>query len=144
MYDDGWGSFLGRDAAYSDDKKDIYRKLTTDNSSLFQGKRYADLFLYAAILGFKNGQSCKLKKQNPNIPISAFSSKQKAILLALVIADTGDIDILLDEKAALKKIEEYANWGIDELESMVTSERESGDYLRQLKDEILGLSSYDI
>ena len=130
-----WDSFLGRDVAYSREKGSIYRKLMNDSSSIFQNKSYADVFLYAAILGFKNGQYAKLKDRAPNIPISAFNEK-KAILLALVIANTRSVDILLNEHRVLTKIEEYANWGIDELESTIFH-LEKDDYLRQLKNYIL-------
>lgn len=130
-----WNSFLGRDVAYSEEKGVTYKKLVKDSSSIFKDKSYADVFLYAAILGFKNKQAVKLKNRTPNIPISAFNEK-KAILLALVIADTRSVDVLLDEHLVLKKIEEYANWGIDELESMIISLGKD-DYLRQLKNDML-------
>ena len=105
---------------------------------MFEDKNFADIFFYAAILGFKNRQSVKLKKRMPNIPVQAFTDKQKATLLALVIADTNDINILLDEKTAVTKIEEFANWGIGELEAMANPAKLGSDNrLMQLKRVIM-------
>ena len=126
-----WGTFLGRDLGYADDKKEIYEKLQEHS---FKNKNFADIFFYAAVLGFKNRQAVKLKERMPNIPVQAFTDKQKATLLALVIADTNDVNILFDEKTAVTKIEEFANWGIGELEAIVSPARLGSDNrLMQLK-----------
>lgn len=130
-----WGTFLGRYLGYAEDKKETYEKL---QEHLFEDKNFADIFFYAAILGFKNRQSVKLKKRMPNIPVGTFNDKQKATLLALVISDTNDINILLDEKTAVTKIEEFANWGIGELEAMANPAKLGSDNrLMQLKRAIM-------
>ena len=132
-----FNTFFRQDAAYSDEKMKIYRRLSDDEKSFFFDETYAKIFFYAAILGFKSGRSAKLKKKKRNIPITVFSNKQKAILIALVIANTNGIDVLLDDRQTLKIIEEHANWGISELESLVIGGRHSfDDYLLTLKKDI--------
>lgn len=138
-----FNTILGRDVAYSDEKTKIYERLSNDHSSLFSGKTYAKIFFYAAILGFKSGRVAKLKKRKPNIPTTVFSNKQKAILIACVIANTKGIDVLLNDRQTLKIIEEHANWGISELESLVIEGgHSSDDYLLTLKNVIMSSSAH--
>lgn len=129
--------FLGRDVAYSVEKTKIYQMLSGDENSLFRDETLAKIFFYAAILGFEKERSIKLKKRKPTIRITAFSNKQKAVLIALVIANTKGIDVLLGKTRPLTIIEEHANWGINELESLVIEGgHNSDDYLLTLKNVI--------
>ncbi len=104
---------------------------------MFEKRRLADIFFYAAIMGFKKGRSAKLKKRMPNIPVSAFSDRQLGILLTLAIANADDVDILMKKNAARDIIEEYANRGIDELDSIIIPSAHRDEYMEQLKRAIL-------
>lgn len=127
---------FGRDFGYSEDKRRIYEKLLK-KYKLFKDGRLADIFFYAAIIGFKNGYTAKLKKRKPYIPVSAFSKEQQAILLSLTISDTNGVDILMKKNGARDIIEEYANWGIDELDTVAIPGAVRDEYMEQLKRAIL-------
>lgn len=108
--------FLGRNVSYSDEKRKIYDMLLADPLSPFRGETMADVFVYAAIYGFKKQKKEKLKKAKPNISAIAIEDPHTALLVAISIIETGGIDILFDEEKATNIIEEYANGGIDILE----------------------------
>lgn len=108
--------FLGRNVSYSNEKKEVYDMLLEDALSPFRGKTMADVFVYAAIYGFKQRRREKLKKAIPNISAKAIETPHTALLLTIPITETGGIDVLFDEEAASNIIEEYANGGIDILE----------------------------
>lgn len=127
---------FGRELGYSEDKRRIYDKLLK-KYRLFQEERLADIFFYAAIMGFKNGHTATLKRRKTGIRFSAFSDRQIAILLSLAIADTNGVDILMKKNGARDIIEEYANWGIDELEAIAIPGAVRDEYMEQLKRAIL-------
>ncbi len=110
-------NFFGRNVSYADEKTDTYERLRNDTLSPFKGMTMGDIFVYAAVFGFKNRRREKIEKAKPNISAVALSDKQTALLLAISIAETGGIDILFQNDAATRVIEEYANGGIDILES---------------------------
>ena len=74
----------------------------------------------------------KLVKAMPQISAVAFSRKQKAILLSLVISDTNGIDILFDAAKATRTVEEYANWGIEEIESELKGNVHGADTITKM------------
>ena len=136
---DDINDIFGRDLSYSEDKREIYDKLRK-KYPLFKDGLLADIFFYAAIMGFKNARSATLKRRIPNIRVSAFSDKQMAILLALAIANTNGVDILMKKNGARDIIEEYANWGIDELDAIAIPGAIRDEYMEQLKRAMLDFS----
>ena len=109
-------NFFDRNVSYATAKSKIYDRLRDDPLSPFQGRTMADIFVYAAVSGFKYGRREALQKAKPYISAVAFSRTQIAILLTIVIAGTHSIDILFKSKDATKILEEYANVGIERLE----------------------------
>lgn len=112
-------SFFGRNVSYSKKKSNTYKKLQSDPLSPFKDKTMAEIFVYAAIFGFSNKRKAELKDPVPQISAVAFSNKQKAVLLTTVISDTQGIDILFAPDDAIEMVEQYANGGIDLLESQL-------------------------
>ena len=110
-------NFLGRNLSYSGEKIKNYNRLREDALSPFKGRMMADIFVYAAIYGFINDRHEELKNVKPQISSHALSKQQSAILLAITISHKKSIDILFEPDKAIKIIEEYANGGIDKLES---------------------------
>ncbi len=105
-------NFLGRDVSYSAEKRKIYDMLLNDARSPFRGKTMAEIFVYAAVFGFKNKKREKLKKAKPQISAIAISKSHTALLLTIPIIDTNGIDVLFNSEETVSMIEEYANGGI--------------------------------
>lgn len=124
--------FFGRNVSYSKSKFKIYERLRADPLSPFKGKNMSDVFVFAAVAGFRHNKKTKLVKAMPQISAVAFSRKQKAILLSLVISDTNGIDILFDAAKATRTVEEYANWGIEEIESELKGNVHGADTITKM------------
>jgi dnd system-associated protein 4 len=103
---------------------DIYNSLRTDSTrdkgaidfeeAPFETNK--DIFMYAACLGYQN----RLKKKLPSgkkstIRREVFSENDLAILVAIAIADYGDVKILANWSEIMTIAEEYAHAGILQL-----------------------------
>lgn len=108
--------FFGRNFSYSNKKIEIYDRLRRDPLSPFKGGNLADVFFYAAVLGFRNERSEPLSDPRPNIWVNAFGRRRVAVLTAIVVSH-GGIDALFDPEKAKSVLEEYANAGIDIIEN---------------------------
>lgn len=117
---DGISEFFGRNVSYAKDKLATYTRLRDDPLSPFKGRDMVDIFVNAAITGFTAKKRVELKKKTPNISVLAMSPEQKSILLTIAIAEKHTIDILFSKRDAVRIIEEYANGGIDILESRLS------------------------
>lgn len=130
-------NFFGRDVSYSKEKGEIYDMLKDDPLSPFMGETMATVFVYAAVFGFENNIKESLKHPVPQIPTSALSPTQKAVLLSLAISDNGGIDILLgDAKRATDVICKYANGGIDILESRLIKGGVGADVMTRMSADL--------
>lgn len=114
-------TFLGRDVSYSSEKTGIYDRLRDDSRSPFVKRTMADVFIFAAVFGFKYKKREKLKSPRPNITANAFDRGQTALLLTIPIMESGGIDVLFHNREAITIIEEYANGGIGLLEDQLLS-----------------------
>lgn len=112
--------FFGRNVSYAKDKYEAYNRLREDSKSPFKGRSMVDIFVSAAVAGFVNKKRSKLKKKTPNISAVAMTPEQKAVLLTIAISTEGAVDILFKKAKVVDIIEEYANSGIDVLESRVS------------------------
>lgn len=124
--------FFGRNLSYSEEKLPIYNKLQEYELSPFKDKDMYEIYTYAAVSGFKNNTSVKLQKSIPNISAAAIPRKHKAVLLSLVIQKAGDIDILFDDSKVKKIIDEFANGGIDLLESELIGDPHGADAITKM------------
>ena len=117
MEDRTLDDFFGRNFSYSNKKIKIYDRLRRDPLSPFKGGNLADVFFYAAVLGFRNERSEPLSDPRPNIWVNAFGRRRVAVLTAIVVSEAGGVDALFDPEKAKCVLEEYANAGIDIIES---------------------------
>jgi dnd system-associated protein 4 len=116
----------GRDTVTIDEAvHDIYTQLTEGNDPIMAPFRtMKDVFMWAVALGYKNGERRAITGKRLTIfRWAQFSSQIDIPLLkALVIADSGDIDVLLSQDQILTVAEEYANAGIYNLQDNVLNE----------------------
>lgn len=123
--------------SYSEEKGRIYGMLTDDPLSPFRGETMATVFVYAAVFGFENSTRESLKNPMPQIRTSALSPTQKAVLLSLAISESGGIDILLgDATRVIDVICQYANGGIDILESKLIKGSVGADVMTQMSADL--------
>jgi len=79
-----------------------------------------DLFMLAACVGFRAGQSKPLGKREQPFHYSVFSeSEDIPILKAIAIAYTNDVAVLEDADRIVEIAEEYANAGIGEVKTLI-------------------------
>lgn len=107
---------------------DVYRQLKKEaNNEVEQAPfdTYKDLFMFAACVGFQNGRRTKPRKGNNGgeVPSKVFTEDDLAILKAIAIAETGDVEVLNRFGEVLAIAEEYANAGIYEVKSSLLDER---------------------
>ncbi len=124
--------FFGRNLSYSEEKLPIYNRLQEDELSPFKDRDMYEIYVYAAVFGFKNNTSMKLQKSVPNISAVAMPNKHKAVLLSLVIQKADDIDILFDANNVKGMIDEFANGGIDLLESELIGDPHGADAITKM------------
>ena len=116
------------DRVYIDESAiEFYRQLKKEGNSEPEQSpfdTFKDLFMFAACLGFQNGRRTKPRKgsNGGEVPTKVFTENDLAILKAIAIADTGDVEVLdrLGEIYAIA--EEYANTGIHEVKAYVLDE----------------------
>lgn len=105
---------------------ELYRELT-EGSDLFRTpfRTMKDMFLWAACLGFRAGERKPLASKRVTIFRWAQFSPQIDVPLvkSLCIADTGDVEVLLDTDQMMTIVEEYANAGIHELRGAIMGEQ---------------------
>ena len=112
---------IARDIVNIDDSvHGIYKQLTEGNDPVdvpFQTMK--DVFLWAASLGYQRGERKPIRGKRTTIFRGAQFSPRTDIPLikAMAIADSGDIEVLMRQEDILTAVEEYANAGINSLES---------------------------
>ncbi|MBT8508696.1 hypothetical protein AZH53_09795 [Methanomicrobiaceae archaeon CYW5] len=135
-----------RNASYSKDHADYYQNkengwLGKNSSTIFQGKRQKDLFLFAYAIGKNRGSKSIFKpnERRSNVSVEAMTNEEKWCIVASGIEETGDILCLDDQKSVYEDAEEYAKEGIEIIKSHM--ERYGPNYPKQLElelKEILG------
>lgn len=102
----------------------IYKQLTEGNDPLNTPfKTMKDVFLWAACLGYKMGSRKKIEGKKITIFRWAQFNQQidLPLIKSLVLSETADIGILVDQDTILETIEEYANSGAGELRNIVAN-----------------------
>ena len=106
---------------------DIYRALRTDGDMQVEQapfSTYKDIFMMAACLGFRSGRRSSLPgKAASDIRESVFSESDLAVLKAIAIADSGDVEILSRPGEVLRISEEFAQTGIHDLKGNLLHEQ---------------------
>lgn len=107
------------DRVYIDESAaDIYRQLKKEINSQPEDapfETFKDIFMLAVCQGFQNGRRIRTTKQGSEIRLSVFSEDDLAILKAIAIAETKDVQVLTRIGEVLTIAEEYANGGIYEV-----------------------------
>jgi len=120
-------SYTRTDRVYIDEAViDVYRQLKKEGNAEIEDTpfdTYKDLFMFAACLGYQNGRRAKPRKgAGGEIPTKVFTPDDMAILKAIAIAETGDIEILTHFGEILSIAEEYAGAGIYEMKAYLIDE----------------------
>jgi dnd system-associated protein 4 len=117
---------ISRDTVAIDEAvHDIYKRLTDGNDPVSVPFRMMkDVFMWAACLGYQMGERRPLTGKRVTVFRWAQFTPQIDIhlLKAIAIADSGDVNVLLDQEEILIAAEEYANAGIHELRAGVLEE----------------------
>jgi dnd system-associated protein 4 len=117
------------DRVYIDESViEFYRQLKKEgNSEPEQAPfdTFKDLFMFAACLGFQTDRRTKPRKggNGGEVPTKVFSENDLAILKAIAIADTDDIEVLGRPGEIYGIAEEYANTGIHEVKADLLDEQ---------------------
>lgn len=115
-----------RDRVYCQQSQiEVYRDLAGTSEGGRKSARGADLppfkslkeaFLMAVCLGVKTGRRIPLKQRRELALLTYFNDhRDMAVLRAIAIAESGNVEILADENQVLTIAEEYANAGFEEL-----------------------------
>lgn len=115
-----------RDRVYCEQSQiEIYRDLAGTSESgrksahgtdLPPFKSLKDAFLMAVCLGVKTGRRIPLRQRHELALLTYFNEhRDMAVLRAIAIAESGNVEILADENQVLTIGEEYANAGFEEL-----------------------------
>jgi dnd system-associated protein 4 len=85
---------------------------------------FKDLFMFAVCLGFESGRRTKPRKggNGGEVPTKVFTEDDMAILKAIAISATGDVEVLTRLGEIFGIAEEYANTGIHEAKSYLLDE----------------------
>ncbi|MGD9950866.1 MAG: hypothetical protein AB7U29_20730 [Desulfobulbus sp.] len=100
----------------------IYRELTDGTDPItVPFKTMKDVFLWAASLGYKRGERRPIAGKKLTIfRWAQFNSQNDLpVIKAMCLADSGDINVLLNHDEILNIIEEYANAGIHDLRARI-------------------------
>lgn len=104
----------------------FYKDMTEENNTLDAPfKMMKDIFMLAMCLGMRLGKKKSLDTKKQSIfRWAQFDAQVDVPLLkAVAIADTGDVNILLNRNEILNIAEEYANAGIHELYTYFLNEQ---------------------
>lgn len=116
------------DRVYIDEAAaEFYRQLKKEATSEPEQSpfdTFKDLFMFATCLGFENGRRTKPRKggNGGEVPAKVFTEDDMAILKAIAIAETGDVEVLARLGEILGIAEEYANTGIHEVKAYLLDE----------------------
>jgi dnd system-associated protein 4 len=104
---------------------EVYKQLTEGSDPVDAPFRtMKDMFLWAACLGHRRGERRPITGKRVTIFRWAQFALQVDVplLKALAIAESGDVNVLLNQDEILTIAEEYANAGISELRASVLAE----------------------
>lgn len=118
---------LPRDLLIDENIRDKYiRPINQFDEKPF--KKMTDIYLMAAVLGYRNNKRLKSAKSGSIVQYRDLSDEQKLVMSTLAVAENKhNTDILLPEngKDMFKIVEEYANAGAPLLHDMVMIKRDN-------------------
>lgn len=115
------------DRVYIDESaSEIYRQLKSGSNTQPEEapfETFKDIFMLAVCQGFQNGRRIRTNKTGSEIRMTVFTEEDCAILKAIAIAETGDVQVLSSQSDILVIAEEYANSGIHDVKAYLLDER---------------------
>jgi len=116
-------------------KRDDFKRLLEKDSPLV-GYDYKYIFMLALTIGFVEACRLVLESSKEELTrIEYLNGKEKSIIKAIAVAETQDLNVLLNINKIYSIAEEYAAGGIKLLIQKVLSV-EYGSYIKRLGDEL--------
>lgn len=100
-----------------------------------------ELFVYATILGIKEGRVKKIEKQHKPFRWGNIGHLHQKNLLLLVTAKNGSLEFLKDGSNVKKTIEEYANCGFSIINQEIKNNPSAFSNLEELTYRLMELTS---
>ncbi|MDG7044844.1 MAG: hypothetical protein JRN19_06445 [Nitrososphaerota archaeon] len=125
-----------RDWDIEAEKHKWYEQLTDGSKKIspFHGKNFADVFIYAMVIGFHKKLRLPIKKRMSSVPFSVLKDMEW-VIRAIAVSETGDLKILFNKRDIANIAEEYANGGIEYLYKLIFTE-EPGEAYKRMEDEL--------
>lgn len=101
----------------------------------FEGKDNKDVFIIAMVIGYSRGLKSELTVKEGYVRFEYLKPRDKSIMKSIAVADTGNLDILLDKRKVYSIAEEYAAGGIKILINMVFGSG-YGSFEKKLESEL--------
>lgn len=121
--------------------KDSFDRLMEDDSP-FHDKDKKYLFVMAMATGFSEGKRIEIgpgeRITGGYIRTSYLSDREKALIKAIAVAESGDFDVISDKKKVYEIAESYAAGGIESLKRSVLGGN-YGDYAKKMEVTLLEL-----
>lgn len=97
-----------------------------------------ELFVYATILGIKEGRTKTISKQHKPFRWGNISNLHQKNLLLLVTAKSNSLEFLKDGDAVKRAIEEYANCGLGIINQEIKNNPSAYSSLEELTYRLMG------
>lgn len=106
----------------------IYKMLTDSEKDEQTFDSMKNIFMLATFIGYQQKKRVPLKNKVDIFTWDILSRDEESVplLLALALAETGDVEILTDQGRILDIAEEYANVGITEIKEKIADLRANG------------------
>lgn len=116
--------------------RSVYNEIL-ESSQLKKGRLLnKEVFLLAAVLGFKKGQRIHIKGDKESyFRVETLKEGDIALMDAIAIKETENLDIINNKKEVFTIIEEYAHAGIQILKDMVF-DKDSGSFIKKFEADL--------
>jgi dnd system-associated protein 4 len=116
------------------EQEELYKKLTSSDSSLGAFDSYKDLFMLAGVIGYKIQKKRSFKESLEGIAWSVFNlDTDFTVITSIAILDSKDLTLLRDNDETHDKklsiFEEYAAEGVSYIYNLLNSSRNASDIL---------------
>jgi hypothetical protein len=121
--------------------KESFARLQEEDSP-FRSKENKDLFIMAMAIGFNEGKRIEIgpgeRISGGYFRTSYLTDREKALIKAVAVADSGDFDVIANKKRVYEIAESYAAGGIESLKRSVLGGKYE-DYSKKLEVALLEL-----
>lgn len=114
--------------------REKYDKILGD--SVFSGKGNKDVFMMALVVGYYHKARVELTNREGFVRVEYLKDKDRSIMKAVAVAETGSLDVLVDKKQVHIIAEEYAAGGMELLIDMVFRGG-YGSFVKKLESELV-------